>query len=240
MSEFKISEVQYRKFRRRFLSISIPISVLIVAGMIFLDPIRTTGISIPVLFFNLAYLVFPVALFAYLIYRILRRLHRMLISYSLTISECGITFDQWYAVPLSINLTEIKEIIKTRSGGFLVRGQARNEIINIPCWVDDIGKVEEQLRALAPITTDSRLVLRSRLHALGLLAAFVLFICLVGSPNKIAQAISNLSIVGFLGWLLHSIRTSKNPTPDDRVMSRIIIFFMVGILLITIGERLLF
>jgi hypothetical protein len=238
MSEFRISEAQYRKFRRMFLLISIPISVLIVAGMVFLEPIRTTGISIPVLYFNLAYLLFLVALFAFLIYWILRRLHLTMMSYTLTISESGVTFDQWYAKPLSISLTDIKEIIKKRSGGFLVRG--KTEIIGVPRWVDDKSKVEEQLRALAPITTNPKFVRRSGLQALGLIVALVLFICLEVSTNKIAQAISNLSIVGFLGWLLYRSRTIKDPTRDDRVMSRIILFFMVVMIIGAVVRLLLF
>jgi hypothetical protein len=199
-----------------------------------------TGILTNFYIFHLFYLLFLIALIAFLNYRILRRLHRIVRSYTLTISESGVTLDQWYAVPLSINLTGIKEIIKTRSGGFLVRGQARNEIINIPCWLDDIGNVEEQLRALSPITTDSKFVLRSRLQAIGLLAALVSFICMAVSSNKIAEAITNLSVVGFLGWLLYRNRTIQDPTHDDRVMSWIIFFFMVIMIIASIFKLLLF
>jgi hypothetical protein len=245
MSEFRISEAQYRKFRVRFLAISIPISVLIVAGILVAVLFHSSR-KLPIsLITNLGLLAFLAGVFVVVIYKSLLNMHRWMMNYSLTISANGVS-QEYDAAPLSVSSTAIKEIRKNQSGGFQVSGQTTSSgqtvIIGIPRWVDDMSKVEEQLRALAPITTNPKADRRDRLQVFCVVAAFGLFfICLLWSPYKIAEAVKGIFIIGFFGWWLYLFRaTDKHPTQGARMMSRIVIFLMVSNLLLTIAKLILF
>jgi hypothetical protein len=235
MSVFRINEAHYWKFRRRFLSISLPIAAVIVIGIMLTAQFQTNKVdtSWPIIYvcLELFQLFFLMLCSSFVIYRILRRVRRMMTSYSVTISNSGIMRDQWYTYPISISSTEIKEIVKTRKGGFLVRGQSRKDIITIPPVVNDISELEQQLETLAPITTNTKLVRYLNYQLLGLLAAIVLFFSLLAMENKIAEAISDILIAGFLGWLLYKIQTSRDVSGDEKVLRWVIVIAIVVIVI---------
>jgi hypothetical protein len=243
MAEFKISEVKYRIIRKTFLSISIPVAALIICGIMLggdkfesagIDPTWRPIIHVSLQVFSLLFLLLS---FSFVIHRTLRRIRRIISSYSIIISDSGVIRDRWYAYPITISRTEIREIIKTRNGGFLVRGLSRKDIISIPPFVNDIGRLEEELRALAPITTNTKVDRYAILRLLGYVAAVVIWIGLLSvNKNRIFEYIWAVMV---LGWLLYKIRTEKNATRGEKALGWVIIFFIVVILIATIATWLM-
>jgi hypothetical protein len=158
-------------------------------------------------------------------------------SYSIIISDSGVIRDRWYAYPISISSTEIKEIIKTRNGGFLIRGLSRKDVIFIYPWMNDIGRLEEELRALAPITTNTKVDRYLKMRLLGYVAVVVIWFGLswLCAQNKVLESFWG---VGILGWLFYKIRTEKNATQGEKALVWVIIFFIVVILIVTIARWL--
>src|ERR1700761_3509187 len=195
MSQFKINEEQFRKFRRRFLVIYIPFVVVAVSLIVVSDVYRTGDIGFPVWA-----VILPVflAYFGFTVYRTLRRQQRLMTSYTITIEDGDITRVQDNTPTISISFMEIKEIIKTRKGGFLIKGLQRTDLIAIPKWLNETGELERELQTLAPITTGKKDPLMIRYQSLLVLLAVGMYVCLYTVQNKIATVASALVLIGVL------------------------------------------
>lgn len=230
MKEFRITEPQYRKFQRRFLAIYIPTIALGIVVILIAD-IRST----PAGEFPIWTVLVPafILYFSFIIYRTVRRQRRIMMTYLVSISDSDITRQQDKTPTISISFMEIKEIIKTKSGGFLVKGLDRTDVITIPKWLDETGELERALLTLAPITTDRRdpFLLRYRL---GLrLLGIGLFICLLTVQNKIVIGFSALLLAGLIGWNFYEVQTSKNVTSGMKRSSWLLLLIIACILYLT-------
>jgi len=230
MSEFRISEEQFRKFRRKFLAIYVPVAVLVVGVFVVTDTYKSHDAGFPVWA-----LVVPIMLayFGFTVYRTLRRQQRLWMSYTITIEGGGITRVQANTPTISISFMEIKEIIKTRKGGFLIKGLHRTDLIAIPKWLNETGQLEQELQTLASITTDRKDPLMIRYRSLLVLLAIGLYVCLYSVQNKILVATSALLLTGVLGWTLYEIQISKNVTTYTKRSSWVYLLIIAGILYLT-------
>ena len=221
MQQFKISEAGYKIFRKRWITIILPASI---AGVLIFyifnillahgGDITTWLIAIPLVGIYIAFNI----------HRTLKRQKKVLLSYSVTISEDGITREQINLPPLSISFMEIKEIIKTKKGGFIIKGLHRTDVIHIPYLIDDPATLEEHLQALAPVGFNRKDALYRKLMSLLVFLAVGLLICLYDVTNKIIVGISGVLLTGLLSWLFYEIYTNKNaPTNLKRSMWFIIV-----------------
>jgi hypothetical protein len=214
MSEFRINEEQYRKFRRKFLAVYIPIFAVALALLVVTQTFTKRSSGFPTWA-----IVIPgfVAYIGFTIFRLLRRQQQIMMSYSVIISSDEITREQVNTPTISISFREIKEIIKTRKGAFLIKGLHRTDLIAIPRWLNESGELEEELQKLAPITTDKKDPLMIRYRSLLVLLAVGMYVCLYTFQDKIVIAVSALLLVGLLGWSFYEIQVSKNvPTYTKR------------------------
>ncbi len=230
MSQFKISEEQYRKFRRRFFAVYIPTIAVGVIAIIVANSYSSKGFD-----FQVWAITIPIFLiyFSFIFYRILRRQRRILLSYTVTITDSGITREQDKTPTISISFMEIKEIIKTRKGVFVVKGLYRTDLIAIPKWLNETGELERELQALAPITTDKKDPLMIRYRSLLMLLAVGLYVCLYSVQNKVVIGASALVLSGLLGWSFYEIQTSKNVTTYAKRGSWVYLLIIASILYMT-------
>jgi hypothetical protein len=232
MSEFRISEVQYQKFRRKFLPYSIPVAALFVCGMMLMDKLSFTGIVTAWPIFHVLFFLLLVLFVRFLIRRTLRTFRRSIINHSIVISSESVMEKKYNAPFRTINCPEIEEIIKTKKGSFLVRGQGKRNIIHISRWMDKIEQIEQELQALRPITTNTKFARYFFYRPLLIALAFLAFIlCFAWSNNKTAEAIRDILAAAFLVGLLYKIQTSKKATPKEKALSWLILFFIAGILM---------
>jgi hypothetical protein len=230
MSEFRINEEQYRKFRRKFLAVYFPIFAGALLWIVVMETYTKQSSGFPA--WAAAILIF-MAYIGFTLFRLLRRQRQILMSYSVTISSDGITREQANTPTISISFMEIKEIIKTKKGGFLIKGLHRTDLIAIPRWLNENGQLEQELQKLAPITTDKRDPLMIRYRSLLVLLAVGMYICLYTFQNKVVIAASALVLVGLLGWSFYEIQISKNVTTYRKRSSWLYLLIIASIIYMT-------
>jgi hypothetical protein len=212
--EFKISKEGYQKFARRRMRILIPIVAVIVLVIIFTNLYRAKADE----FMYLA-IILPlvVAFFGFSLYRSSRKQMNLFLSYSLTVTDSEIIREQLNTPPLTISFMEIKEIIKTKRGGFMIKGRTSADIILVPYMIDNADELEKRLQTFAPITIWTRDPWRLKYR--GLLLYFLGLAALVTANtvnNMIVAGLAGLLAIGLLIWLYITIRRSKNVTTNVR------------------------
>jgi hypothetical protein len=229
MSQYKIDDIQFKKFRKRYLLYYLPLVIVIavVPTAIYLYRAPSTGIDIPVWPFVLL-IIIPYYLFS--MNRTLRLQRRLMKSYVLTVSDTGISREQYNTQTISISFMEIREIIRTKRGGFIIRGLDRTDTIQVPHWVDETGQLEKELQTLAPIATDVRDPLHLRYRSVLSMISLAMFIGLILTNNKIIVAICGIGLPILLIWSLYQIQTSKNVTQSAKLRSWIYLLIIAGIL----------
>jgi len=66
-------------------------------------------------------------------------------------SKSDIIREQLNTAPLTIHFMEIKEILKSKKGGFMIKGRTRTDVICIPYLIDNAAALEVELGKFAPI-----------------------------------------------------------------------------------------
>ncbi|MDO6432762.1 hypothetical protein Q4E93_19300 [Flavitalea sp. BT771] len=214
MQQFRMDKDGHKKIVRKWLILTAALTVI------------TTGIIVATNFYTanpgdinvLPYVIpFLAVLFAFNIYRSFKKQKKFLHSYCVTISENGVTREQMNTPPLSISSLEIREIIKTKKGSFIVKGVDRTDMIFIPHWIENPALVEERLQQLAPVAENKKDARNRKLRAALAFLAIGMIICLYTVPNKIVTLICGPLLIGFIVWALYEIQTSKNvPTNAKR------------------------
>jgi hypothetical protein len=157
------------------------------------------------------------AIYGFNIYRSFKKQKKFLQSYCVTISEEGVTREQWNTPPLSISSLEIREIIKTKKGSFMIKGLGRTDVIYIPRWIENPATVEEHLQQLAPVAENKKDARKRKLRIALAFLAIGLTICFFTVSNKIVTLICGPLLIGFLVWVLYEVQTSKSvPTNAKR------------------------
>lgn len=167
--------------------------------------------------------------FGWTMFRTIRRERALMKSYTLEITDTGINRRLKDIRYVSISSTTITEIIQFKKGGFLVKGRGGEQIM-IPRGLDDTGKLEEQLRALAPITVEDKDPLNLKHRWFMLLSTAALYLCVSIISNKTVVAVAAILAVGLTGFAVFQIRTNKNIYAASKRGSWLY-FFILGITL---------
>jgi hypothetical protein len=207
MQQYKIGEESYKKFRRRWVNIGIPvISAIVAFGIaIVVYSQRDDG-------FNPMPYVIPVmaVLFTFSIVRGLKRQRRLLMSYSVTLSNSEITREQLNTPPLTINFMEIKEILKTKKGGFMIKGRSKTDVIHIPYLIDNAGDLEEALAKFAPITMHVRESQQRWLKLAPAVLGLGGFVTLLITKNNFVAVVAGVVVIAMFTLRFIELVTNKN------------------------------
>ena len=236
MQQFKISEAGHKKARKRMFTIVIPMLVIVVVVIAVLNGIGSkTPNDVDTLPF-----VLPVILiiYGYSLFRTFRKQNKFLNSYTLTLSEEGITREQLNTPPLSISFMEIKEIVKTKKGGFIIKGLTRTDVIYVSYFIENPEILEERLQAMAPITTKSVDPVYRKYLPLLVFPAIGLYICVLTLTNKILVGVSCALVVALSVWGFYELQRNKNIPTSSKRASWFLLLFLASLIYITI-EKLL-
>jgi len=228
MNQYLIGEEGIKKFRRRYFNILLPIvagGAVIYLTINLMSTHNSDGIT-PI--------IITVAMISYLGFMLMRTFKKqkqMLQSYRLTITDNEIIREQMNTPPLTINFMEVKEIMKTKKGSFIVRGVSRTDLIQIPYWVDDLPGLEEQLEKFSTITTANNFI-RKQYGVLAIrLLGLALFLVTTTVTNKIVVSICGAAVIGLIIWGLNEIRQNKNITVNAKRRS-MVVYTLIAILVI--------
>ncbi|HXB93376.1 MAG TPA: hypothetical protein VNU72_13855 [Puia sp.] len=212
MQQFKISEEAYKQYRKKWLAIFIPSVFLITGGAVTLSFVSDKSDL-----HSLPFALGAVVLFlSFSIYNSAKKQKKLMLSYCITISEGEITREQLNTPGLTINFMEIKEIVKTRKGSFMIKGRTRTDLIVIPFIIDDHAAMEQQLATLAPITIRTKDPLYVKYRWVWAFLPLAMMAAVYLSNNKIIVGICGVALIGFFIWLFYEFRVSKNITTKAR------------------------
>ena len=235
MQKFKIAEPAYKKIKKRLLIgslISMAFAVIVV--IINLD-FGNIGFNSSTLSFIIPYLI---VLFGLGFFSIFRKQKTMFLTFSVTISDEGITREQAGVPPLAINFMEIKEIVKTKRGAFIIRGLQRKDVIFIPFGIEDKEDLEARLTELAPISSKSQDPVYKHYRSFLSIGAFVMLLCANAVSNKILAAIAGVLSIGLYIWAFYEIQTNNNLS-EGRKKRSYIYFLFILLVLFTMYTRLI-
>jgi hypothetical protein len=224
MQQFRIAKSAYKKIRKRLLIVT-PISIALGCLIAMLTSRGDFGASS--LSFIIPYLVVVLGLSYFSVFR---RQKKMLLSYSVTISDDAITREQAGTPPLTISFMEIKEIVRTKRGAFIIRGLQRRDVILIPQGIEDRDNLEERLEELAPIGTKSQDPMYKHYRNFLSLGAFAMMLCVTTVTNTTVVAITGVLSIGLYIWAFYEISTNNNLSVGAK--RRSYIYFLLIILVI--------
>jgi hypothetical protein len=220
--EFKISKETYQKLVRRRMKIFIPILAVIILLIIIINLYRARADE-----FTYLVIILPlvVAYYCFILYRSFRKQMTMFLSYSLTVTDSEIIREQQKTPPLTINFMEIKEIIKTKRGGFLIKGRTSTDVILVPYLIDNAGELEKRLQTFAPITVWTRNPWHLQFQGLLPILGFAALVTANMAINRFVAGLAGLVAIGLLIWTFILIRRSKNVTTNVKRRSWIYLVF---------------
>ncbi|MBS1660763.1 MAG: hypothetical protein JST68_06905 [Bacteroidetes bacterium] len=233
MQEFRITEEDFKKNRKKYLIFMVPLMIAIIAGVVIFnlytskdDDFNTIPFLLPVLF----------AIYGFSLYRGVKRQREYMTNYVIIISDEEIIRKMPKMPDLAIRFFEIKEIVKTKKGGFMVTGIDRADVIHIPRLMNKDGVLEQRLSMLAPITTGSPSTtyfwLRKMLPLFGTASMIISFVV----QNSIISVFFGLVAVGLFIWAAYDLQTNKNVS--SRVKWRVwrYVLIILFIILVTVAK----
>jgi hypothetical protein len=157
-------------------------------------------------------IVFMAGAVCFGMFRGMRRVKKAYDSYELTISENLIAREQENTPTIAIYLTEVREIIKRRNKGFIVRGKTLNDMILIPAQIENYDQVEAALDKIKPVTTKGITTSALKLQVLLSLVAVGSMICVYSVENKIIVGTAAALFAAF--YIYSFIQTQKSKNVD--------------------------
>lgn len=213
MEIYRINKDVYLKMIRKRFRIIIPLVLLII--LVGFGANLYTARNGEFAFMAVFFVLFT-GFIGFSLYRSTRKQMQQVLSYTLTLSDNEITREQDSTPTITINFMEVKEIIKTKKGGFVIKGRTARDIIHVPHLIDNAGELEQRLQGFAPIaTTGSTLSLeayQSLIYLLGLAG----FITSLTVNNDIIAILAGAVAIAVLIGLFTIVRRSKNANTSMR------------------------
>ncbi|HMI60595.1 MAG TPA: hypothetical protein VK518_06795 [Puia sp.] len=234
MQTFKIAESSYKKIRKR-LYIATAISIVVGCFIAMLTTSHgSIGFNVSSLSFMIPYLAVVIGLSFFSVFR---RQKKILHTYSVTISDTGITQEQASVPSLTISFMEIKEIVKTKRGAFIIKGLQRRDIILIPYGIENKDELETRLAELAPISSKSQDPIYQHYRSFLSIGAFVMLLCANAVTNKVLAGIAGVLSIGLYIWAFYEIQTNNNIS-DGRKKRSYLYFLYIILVLATMYTKL--
>ncbi|MFC0512698.1 hypothetical protein ACFFGT_00745 [Mucilaginibacter angelicae] len=228
---FKISQTGYAEIKKRTLiwSVIIIVVVIIALGYYTYEPRNGADAM------WISFLVFLILLYAFIIYRSLKRLKAVYNSYTITIDELMIIREQKNLIPRSIQLSDITAIIKSTNGNFTVKGtsNAPADTIIISKLIENPEQLEPLLAGIKPITVNTRPTFKERYSSLISIAVIVPVLGVYLVDNKIVVSICAAISVAL--YVVAFFAVLKNKSGFTKQKSRLWYIVLLLLFLLTIS-----
>lgn len=211
----------------------IPLMILVVLAVTLINAFSGNTIEVSTWPFVFPFLA---AFLCFNFYRSHKKQKKVLLGYVVTISEDGITREQFNTPPLSISFMEIKEIVKSKKGDFKIQGVDSTDIICIPYFIDNREALEECLQTLAPITINPKIPVYRKYRLLLPILALAMMIWFYIATNKIIVGICGPILVGLLVWLFCEIHRNKNIPRNGKRVRWYILLLITCIIYVTYAK----
>ncbi len=125
---------------------------------------------------------------------------RLLRTYKLILEPEAIVREQKNATTIRIKNTDITEIIRTPTGGFIIKGRSKQDVITVPKQVNNYDEVERILLQTRPITTQVKIHAIQKYGSVLSVVTISLLVAVYGSDNKVV-----VGVCGILSLLLLTV-----------------------------------
>jgi hypothetical protein len=227
MQQFKFNEDSFNKFLKKWRTITILIMAIVLVIIAITNSLSNKSGDISVTAYTILLMA---AFYGFNIYRGFKRQKKVMAAYSVTISEEGITREQYNTSSLHISFMEIKEIIKTKRGGYMIKGRDRTDVILIPRFIDDPEALEKALATMAPISYGGKAAAYRKLAPILSLVAIAMVIGVITLDNEIIVTVCAAIAIGLAAWGFYEIQRNKNVPHSAKRSSWFIIFYIVLII----------
>lgn len=185
--EFKIGQAGYEESKKSTLIWAVATIVIVMIGLGYYTYDPRNGADA----MWIGFLVFLTLLYAFLVYRIIKKLKAAYDNYTIIIDDLAITCKQKNLLPRSIQLSDITAIIKSTNGIFTIKGKsnAPGDTVIISKLIDNREQLELLLDGIMPITVNTQPTFKEKY---GRWISVVILIPLLGvylTDNKIVVSI---------------------------------------------------
>jgi hypothetical protein len=144
--------------------------------------------------------------FAIVLYRGIRKSFATIRDFTVVLSNDQIIREK--PTPMTIGYNEIREIIRTKRGGFVVRGPLKSINLWIPPEIDHYTDMESSLRKIKPLT-NKRFVLQANDRTYLILVAIIAIGGVYAGflTNKVLCLTCGIISIGLLAWGIYGADT---------------------------------
>ncbi len=229
MQVFRIGPEGIRKVKRKIL---IRVTPLVIIGIVFLY--YTASRSYKKYTVNTIDPVLAVLLGFFIIlylFRFMAGVTRSLKSYTLTFTEDQISQIELNTTGISIDLNEIQEINKIKTGSILVKGIDKADLILIPWYLEGYADVQQRLQQVRPIENSSKLLFWSRVQAFLSYLTLGLIFCIFSIDTKWVVASCGILFIAVMilyRFLLRNKVNVYNRTKNRPALAIFLIIIVLG------------
>lgn len=229
---FKIKSNGFNEIKKQTIIRAVPLLLISMSfgiGIVFLNSKNKEDVLSALPF------MLPIMLFAlgFGIYNGLKRQKMLFERYQLIFSENTIVREQANTPIVSIQIEEVKSIIKDKKGGYSIKGKTAVDTILIPAQIENYEKLEILFNQIKPIDVTQQLPFAEKYK-------FPIAIIMLGSMatvyvslNKILVGICAVICCTLLIWSSIKIRKNKNIDRKTKRVGYYLLFILLSILGVT-------
>lgn len=234
MKQFKNKKEGFMTLRNKILLLSIPLTlVTCIFTYIILDFGPAGNNASNISGFPLTIIVI-IGIIAYSIFKSNKRQKLIFDSYTLTIDDESVTREQYNTQTIRFLITDIRKIIKTNKGAFVIQGNKPTDYIVISAHIEDKLELEKLLEKICEFTVStSKPIMAYTMFPLTIVVLGLMAIVYI-SNNKILVGISGPLLVAFMLWSFVSIQKNKNFDKKTKRSSYLVFILILSVIGITI------
>ena len=231
MEQFKVSESGIQAIFNQSLKKSIPIYVILLIGVLWLNLENLKSIDNEYqLQFLLIFISLMLVAFFISSYLTLKRLKTQLRSYVLTINENEIIREQNNMTTIRHLKSDITEIIKNHNGSFTLKAQSINDVIGVPIQIEYSDKLENLLNQIKPVQVRTSQAWWERFTIPYVIITIALMAGVFTSTNVLIVEISGIILLSIFIYSLFMMYNNKNIDSKVRRWMFVIIVPIISII----------
>ena len=173
-------------------------------------------------------------IYYFAIRKALKKQKELLDSYALTINDNTIARYQLNTPTISLYHSEVKEILKTTNSGFIIKGNASEDIILVPPQIDNYDELEIRLNGIKTIHQHRSKNIFEKHPVIAIILMMGLMIGVYGSRNKFIVLFCGIPVVVMMIWSFLKIQKSKNVETRIKRNAWVILIVLISIVAVII------
>lgn len=181
-------------------------------------------------------LILLLATLGFGIYRGVVRQRRLFESYTLTIDDDSIQREQLNTATVKIPSEEVAEVLKLQTGGFVIKGRNRTDLIIVTNLIENAEALERDLSRFRDIKVPIRKSMLEIMRIPVILSILILMTIVYISNNNWLVLGSGIVLSATLIWSFYEIQVSKNIDKRTKRNSWWTVVVIVSVIAVTYSK----